>query len=77
MPTIFFFHNLRFFFFSSEHQPPHIHVKSPNGKAKFNLLDGEMIDESTLQAKELREALKIMEDKREEFLQEWYNYHGE
>ena len=45
MPTIFFYFGLRFFFFTNEHLPPHIHVRSADGKAKFNLLDGAMMEE--------------------------------
>lgn len=71
MPTIFFYFGLRFFFFSNEHLPPHVHVRSADGKAKFNLLDGSMMEESTLKPNE------VIQEKREDFLQEWYNIHGE
>ncbi len=47
IPTIFFFFGLRFFSFTNEHLPPHIHVRSADGKAKFNLLDGTMMEESS------------------------------
>ncbi len=77
MPTIFFFFGLRFFFFTNEHLPPHIHVRSADGKAKFNLLDGTMMEESTLKPKDLKKAKEVMQEKRGEFLQEWYNIHGE
>ncbi len=77
MPTIFFYFGLRFFFFTNEHMPPHIHVRSADGKAKFNLLDGTMMEESTLKPKDLKTAKEVMLVKREEFLHEWYNIHGE
>ncbi len=47
IPTIFFFFGLRFFFFTNEHLPPHILVRSADSKAKFNLLDGTMMEESS------------------------------
>ena len=34
MPTILFFFGLRFFFYSDEHLPMHVHVKNGDGKAK-------------------------------------------
>ncbi len=46
MPTIFFYFGLRFFFFTNEHLLPHIHVRSSDGKAKFNLIDGTLMEES-------------------------------
>ena len=77
MPTIFFYFGLRFFFFSNEHRLPHINVRSSDGKAKFSLLDGSLMEESTLSPKDLKKAEEVMREKREEFLQEWYNIHGE
>ena len=77
MPTIFFYFGLRFFFFSNEHLPTHVHVRSADGKAKFNLLDGSMMEESTLKPNDLKRANEVIQEKREDFLQEWYNIHGE
>ena len=77
MPTIFFYFGLRFFFFSNEHLLPHVHVRSADGKAKFNLLDGSMMEESTLKPNDLKRANEVIQEKREDFLQEWYNIHGE
>lgn len=77
MPTIFFYFGLRFFFFSNEHLPPHVHVRSADGKAKFNLLDGSMMEECTLKPNDLKRANEVIQEKREDFLQEWYNIHGE
>ena len=77
MPTIFFYLGLRFFFYSNEHKPPHIHVKSASGMAKFNLLDGSLMDAPTMKSGDLKKAIEILEEKREEFLKEWFNVHGE
>ena len=77
MPTIFFYFGLRFFFLSNEHLPPHVHVRSADGKAKFNLLDGSMMEESTLKPNDLKRANEVIQEKREDFLQERYNIHGE
>ena len=77
MPTIFFYLGFRFFFFSNEHNPPHVHVRCASGKCKFNLLDGSPLEEPTMKPKDYKKAIEILEEKREEFLKEWYNYHGE
>ena len=36
-PTILFLFCLRFFFYSDEHLPMHVHVKNGDGKAKINI----------------------------------------
>lgn len=77
MPTIFFYLGFRFFFFSSEHEPPHIHVRCASGIAKFNLLNGSLIGKATMKPRDLVRAENILKDKREEFLKEWRNIQGE
>ena len=37
MPTVLFVFGLRFYFYSAEHEPIHVHVVSGDGKAKFSL----------------------------------------
>lgn len=77
MPTIFFYLGFRFFFYSSEHEPPHIHVRCASGQAKFSLLDGSQIGGATMKPADLRKAMEILGEKREEFLREWRNIQGE
>ena len=38
MPEIFRMFGMRFFFYSREHEPIHVHVKNADGKAKFDIL---------------------------------------
>lgn len=44
MPTYFLFNGMRFFFYSNDHEPIHIHVTKAKGgreaKAKFNAIPG-------------------------------------
>ena len=37
MPTVFSVFGLRFFFYSNEHRPIHIHVRNADGEAKFDV----------------------------------------
>ncbi len=37
MPEVFRIFGMRFFFYSNEHLPIHIHVQNANGKAKFQV----------------------------------------
>lgn len=38
MPEIFRMFGLRFFFWSREHEPIHVHVENGDGDAKFDIL---------------------------------------
>jgi len=37
MPTILIAFGLRFYFYSEEHMPIHVHVENADGRAKFSL----------------------------------------
>ena len=39
MPTLFYVFGLRFFFYSNEHAPIHVHVRNSDGEAKFDVVD--------------------------------------
>ena len=39
MPTILSIFGLRFFFYTREHEPIHVHIEHADGVAKYNLLD--------------------------------------
>lgn len=39
MPTLLTIFGLRFFFYTREHEPIHVHVEHADGVAKYNLLD--------------------------------------
>ena len=38
MPEILRMFGMRFYFYSREHEPIHVHVKNADGKAKFDIL---------------------------------------
>lgn len=39
MPTLLILFGLRFFFYTRDHEPIHVHVKSGDGEAKFEIED--------------------------------------
>ena len=43
MPEIFRIYGLRFFFYSDEHLPIHVHVKNGDGEAKFEIANDGII----------------------------------
>ena len=44
MPTIMYLFGLRFYFYSEEHLPIHVHVQNGDGKAKINVETLEVIE---------------------------------
>lgn len=77
MPTILNLFGLRFYFYSREHLPIHVHVESGDGVAKFNI-DTEvvLIENKGLKSKDVKLAESILEENRENFVHEWSLYFG-
>jgi hypothetical protein len=46
MPTVFEKDGYRFFFYSNDHRPVHVHVRYGNGEAVFNVEDEIALRES-------------------------------
>lgn len=78
MPTLFTIFGLRFFFYSEEHLPIHIHVENADGKAKFNVeSEIKLVYNNGLKPKDLKRAKELVEIYRSEIIEEWKKYHGE
>lgn len=57
MPTIFEQDGYRFFFYSNDHEPVHVHVRRGGGEAVFSVEDEVALRESSgLKVKELARA---------------------
>ncbi len=62
-PTVFHYKNFRFFFFSREEARRHVHVRSPDGEAKFWLEpEIELAKSHGLPLRELKELEEIVEE---------------
>ena len=62
MPEIFRFAGTRFFFFSNEHLPIHIHVKNSDGTAKFTVNPVQLIESKGMKNKELNTAEEMIRE---------------
>ena len=69
MPEILRMFGMRFFFYSREHEPIHVHVKGADGKAKF-----EILPEGIVLVK--NDGLKPKDIKAAEMVLEWNEYFG-
>jgi hypothetical protein len=77
MPTLFIVFGIRFFFYSNEHLPIHIHVKNSDGEAKFELEPITLISNKGMKPKDLKLAESIIEENKELLISKWKDYHGE
>ena len=73
MPTLLTIFGLRFFFYTREHEPIHVHVEHADGVAKYNLLEEcvELVENKGLKPASLRLAESILEENRENFIKKW------
>lgn len=74
MPTLFRAFGLRFFFYSNEHKPIHIHVRNSDGEAKFNVEDMLWIKNMGLKNKDLKLAESLIEENKDLIINSWNNF---
>ena len=76
MPEIFRFAGIRFFFFSNEHLPIHIHVKNSDGTAKFTVNPVQLIESKGMKGKELNTAEEMIRENEDLIVLRWKEYFG-
>jgi len=74
MPTLFRAFGLRFFFYSNEHFPIHIHVSNNDGEARFDVEDVKCISNKGLKNKDLKLAESLIDENKDLIINAWYNY---
>ena len=77
MPEILRLFGLRFYIYTRDHLPPHVHVINGDGSAKF-AIDKEvvLISSSGMKSKDLKLAEAIIEENKENILREWVKIYG-
>lgn len=75
MPTLFEIFGLRFFFFSNEHEPIHVHVENGDGRIKVQITPTiEVVEERGMKPKDIKKALTIIELYQEDIKNTWQSY---
>ncbi|MBE9464621.1 DUF4160 domain-containing protein [Dyadobacter subterraneus] len=74
MPELLRLFGLRFFFYSNDHRPPHIHVRGNDGEARFSINPVNCIENNGLKKKDLYLAEAIIKTNKEEFLRKWNEF---
>ena len=78
MPEIFRIFGMRFFFYSREHEPMHVHVKNSDGMAKFDITkDGiVLVKNEGIKTKDIKAAEMVLEENKELAIEKWNEYFG-
>ncbi len=76
MPTILIQEGYRFFFYSNDHLPQHIHVEKADKTAKFIIEPVVLIKSAKFNSKELKAIRSIIEDNSELFKAKWNEHLG-
>jgi hypothetical protein len=76
MPTLFYFFGLRFFFYSNDHLPIHVHVSNGDGEAKYSIEPLELVENRGLKPKDLKYAEAAIEENKEIIIQRWNEHYG-
>jgi hypothetical protein len=77
MPRIFEQDGFRFFFYSNEHRPIHVHVRHGDGEAVFDVEDGIDLRESqNMKMRELSKAQQLAVENRQLILEKWNEHIG-
>ncbi len=74
MPELLRIFGLRFFFYSNNHLPPHIHVRNADGEARFTLDNVTCIENNGLKKKDLYLAESIIEENKMNFTNRWNEF---
>jgi hypothetical protein len=75
LPTLLNQDGFKFFFYANEHEPKHIHVMKNEGFAKIEL-ENLAVVQNYLKAKDLKRALEIIAENKNNFERvwnEWFN----
>lgn len=78
MPEILRMFGMRFFFYYREHEPIHVHVKSADGKAKFDILPEGivLVKNEGIKTKDIKAAEMVLEENKELAIEKWNEYFG-
>ena len=74
MPTILNQNGFRFFFYSNEHEPMHIHVEKGDSTTKFNLIPEVLVKNQGMKSKDLKVIEEIISENQGLFIEKWKQY---
>lgn len=77
MPTVLRIDGYRFFFFSDEHTPEHIHIEKGDSYARIEIESLKVTDTYNLNSKELKKLVLLVTKNKYKLKGEWNEYFKE
>jgi hypothetical protein len=74
MPTVLRIEGFRFFFFSDEHTPSHIHIEKGDGYARIEIESVKITDSYNLNSKELKKLCILVKENNKILIKAWNEY---
>jgi hypothetical protein len=75
MPTVFEKDGYRFFFYSNDHRPIHVHVRYGSGEAVFEVEKEIALRESQgLKVNQLSKAQQLAEENKQLIIRKWHEH---
>lgn len=74
MPELFRMFGIRFFFYSLEHLPIHVHIRNADGNAKFEINPVRLIENNGMKNKDLKLAESIIEENEDLIIRQWNKF---
>ena len=75
MPTALDREGYKYFFYSNEHTPEHVHVKKDGGNAKFDISgDVHLVQSRGMKLPELKRAQEIAEEEQSLLKEKWHEF---
>ena len=76
MPTVLRVDGYRFFFFSDEHLPTHIHIEKGDRYARIELDTLKVTENYRCTSKELKKLVRLVQEHQEVLQGAWHEYFG-
>jgi len=74
MPTVLRIDGFRFFFFSDEHTPEHIHIEKGDCYARIEIESLKVTDSYNLNSKELKKLVSLVTKNKDKLKGKWNEY---
>lgn len=75
MPTLFIIFGIRFFFYSDDHDPIHVHISYGGNLAKIQVFpEIKVVYDHGVGPQIFKKALKTVENYKEDIIAEWHSY---
>lgn len=74
MPTVLRIDGFRFFFFSNEHTPEHIHIEKGDMYARIELESLKVTDSYNLSSKDIKKLVELVKKNNDKLKGEWDEY---